>query len=76
MALGFPGASSAYCFSAEQVRAQPPEHWARYVLRHADVVMEAEVVRRMGGEPEVLRMVEIYKGLRRSVFTLGLPDEN
>ena len=75
VALATSTPSLAACLTAEQVQARSPEYWARYVLRRADVVVEAEVIRPYTGhKPEVLRTIEIYKGPSEPSFTLGLPD--
>lgn len=66
--------AAADCFSAKEVRSKSACHWAAYVLRHADVIVDATVVQRFkGGRAEVLEAHHVHKGPRQNRFTLALP---
>lgn len=74
-ALAAPGTSWAYCLDNSEITAHSPEFWAAYVVRRADVVIEADLIRPWSPNgPEILRPVRIFKGPRQRTFVLAFPD--
>ena len=65
----------AYCFSSEEIERRSAKHWASYIWKRADVILEATVARRWRPSvPEQLTASRVIKGPKQRAFTLANPD--